>query len=62
MTIGSMRHARANEPASPERCWYRTTHTVKMNSPITIEGTPAITSERNRITRASRLVPPYSVR
>ena len=43
ITIGSIRQASANEPASPEypKC---STQIVKMNRPITIDGTPVITS------------------
>ena len=33
-----------------------------MKMPITIDGTPVITSDRNRTTRASAFVPPYSFR
>ena len=33
-----------------------------MNRPMTIDGTPVITSERKRMNRANGLRPPYSLR
>ena len=51
ITIGSIRQARASDPAKPD-CWKRRTQIVKMNSPMTIDGTPVITSDIVRITAA----------
>ena len=39
----------------------RTTQIEKMNRPITIEGTPVMTSDMNRTTWASGPRPPYSL-
>ena len=62
MMSGSIRQARASEPAKPDSpvspCGI--TQTVKMNRPITIDGTPTITSAMNEISFASQLRPPYS--
>ena len=48
-------------PARPEKpkC---STQIEKMNRPITIDGTPVITSEKKPMSRASQPVPPYSLR
>ena len=51
MTIGSIRQARASEPPKPMSLWVFRVKAVKMNSPITIDGTPAMTSLMNRMTR-----------
>ena len=37
------------------------TQTVKMNRPITIDGTPTITSDMNEMSLDSQLLPPYSL-
>ena len=61
ITTGSIRQARANAPARPEKpkC---STQIEKMNRPITIDGTPVITSLKNPMSRASQFLPPYSFR
>ena len=50
--MGSIRQARAREPANPEypKC---STQIVKMNRPMMIDGTPVITSAKKLMTRAS---------
>ena len=61
ITIGSIRQPRAKAPARPEKpkC---STQIEKMNSPMMIDGTPVITSEKNPMSLASQPVPPYSLR
>ena len=61
ITIGSIRQPSAKAPARPEKpkC---STQIEKMNRPMTIEGTPVITSAMNPMSRASGRLPPYSLR
>ena len=60
ITIGSIRQPRAKAPARPEKpkC---STQIEKMNRPITIDGTPVITSAMNPMNLDSQPVPPYSL-
>ena len=52
------RRARAHRRTSSSPRWSPAlTQIVATNSPITIDGTPVITSAMNRMTRASRLLP-----
>ncbi len=60
MMIGSMRQARARDPPKPISLWVFRVKAVKMNKPITIDGTPAMTSLMNRMNRARALPAPYS--
>ncbi len=62
--MGSIKLARASPPANPDSpsAARGMTKMEKMNRPMTMDGTPAITVERNRTTVASGLVPPYSCR
>ena len=64
MMIGSIRHARASAPAKPvtPSTPKRITQIVKMNRPMMIDGTPVITSAKNRRTEARRPFLPYSWR
>ena len=61
MTTGSIRQARAIAPARPEKpkC---STQIEKTKSPITIDGTPVITSAMNPMSLPSTPLPPYSLR
>jgi hypothetical protein len=58
--MGSIRQAKASAPAKPEKpkC---NVQIEKMNKPITIEGTPVMTSAMKRTRPASGPRPPYSL-
>ena len=64
ITIGSIRHPSAREPANVENpAWIPAlTQIIATKRPITIDGTPVITWVMNRITEAKRPFPPYSCR
>ncbi len=61
MTTGSIRQASANAPPTPLKPKCRV-QSEKMNRPMTIEGTPVITSAKNPMNRDSTLFLPYSLR
>ena len=59
ITIGTIRMARATEPANPEKCFWFATIQVQAKTPITMEGVPLSTSATKRVIVAS-LLPGYS--